>query len=228
MKIISVSRGFTADHSFTSYEFLAVDKPLNAEAIKAVRTLSRRCQPDARRVSFIYHADGYDIPGGRVLLMKSYYDVMYSESYDWWTLAMAFPANDEEKTELVKYEFSDVNELGIQVYPEDERVVVVIHCRLTSGANDDEVDEDYYVDFDDVEDEEVEAAAESDYLLNLLVKIRGQLMAGDYRALYAVWEVYGIPDEADEGEETEDPPKPPDRKEGGAIVAEFSSLLEQI
>ena len=84
MKIISVSQGFTADHSFTSYEFLAVDKPLNAEAIKAVRTLSRRCQPDARRVSFIYHADGYDIPGGWVPLMKSYYDVMYSESYDWW------------------------------------------------------------------------------------------------------------------------------------------------
>lgn len=91
--------------------------------------------------------------------------------------AIAFPASDEEKRELEKYEFSDPNELGIRVYPEDERVVVVIYCRLTPGTNYDEFGEDGYIEFDDIEDEdedededeEVEAAVESDYLLNLLV-----------------------------------------------------------
>ena len=61
MKIISVSRGFIAEHSSTSYESLDVDKPLSAEERKEVRALSSRCRPGARRVNFIYHADSYDI-----------------------------------------------------------------------------------------------------------------------------------------------------------------------
>ena len=222
MKIISVSRGFTADHSSTSYEFLAVDRPLTREERNKVSSLSRRCSPGKRRVSFTYHVDGYDIPGGWVPLMESYYDVMYSESYDWWTLAMAFPASDEEKEALERYEFSDVNDLGVQVYPGEKRAVMVIHCRITPGAF---FDEDNYG--DDAEEEEVECAAGADYLLNLLVKIRSRLMAGDYRALYAVWEVYGMP-QGDGEDEADDPPKPPDRKEGGAVVAEFASLLERL
>ena len=53
-------------------------------------------------------------------------------------------------------------------------------------------------------------------------------MAGDYRALYAVWEVYGEPEDGDEDEEPDDPPKPPDRETGAGVVAEFASLLEQM
>ena len=41
-----------------------------------------------REVSFIYHADGYDIPGGWE--KEKYYDVMYSESHDWWTQVIVF------------------------------------------------------------------------------------------------------------------------------------------
>jgi len=36
----------------------------------------------SRRASFVYHAEGYDIPGGWEPLMARHYDVMYSESYD--------------------------------------------------------------------------------------------------------------------------------------------------
>lgn len=226
MKIISVSRGFTADHSSTSYEFLAVDKPLNAEQRKAVRSLSSRCSPGARRVDFIYHADGYDIPGGWVPLLKNYYDVMYSESYDWWTLAMAFPATAEEGEALERYEFSDINELGIQVYAGEKRAIVVVHCQLSPGLFYDGSNQGYDDEYE--EDEENEIGADTDYLLNLLVKIRKQLMAGDYRALYAVWEVYGEPEGRDEDEEPAGPPKPPDQKTGAGIIAEFASLLEKI
>ncbi len=206
---------------------MAVDKPLNAEQRKAVRSLSSRCRPCARRVNFIYHADGYDIPGGWVPLMKSCYDVMYSESYDWWTLAMAFPAAAEEGEALERYEFSDINELGIQVYVGEKRAIVVIHCRLSPGVLFDGSDQGYEDDIDDEEEnEENEVEAETDYLFNLLVKIRRQLMTGDYRVLYAVWETYGEPGDGDEDEEPDDPPKPPDRKTGAGVVAEFASLLE--
>ena len=91
MKIISVHQGFARDHSSTSYQFLAVDKPLSEKARRDVSSLSRRANPTQRHVSFIYHAEGYDIPGGWEKLMRDYYDVMYSESYGWWIFAMAGP-----------------------------------------------------------------------------------------------------------------------------------------
>ncbi len=224
MKIISVSRGFTVDHSSTSYEFLAVDEPLNAEDRRAVRSLSRRCRPGARRVSFIYHVEGYDIPGGWTPLMQDHYDVMYSESYDWWTLVMAFPAADEERAELAGYEFSGDEGLGVQVYAKDARAIVVIHCRISPGFLYAHLEEGS---FDAVEGvgEDVSAETEEDFLLNLLVRMRSRLMAGDYQPLYAVWEAYGNPQ--DRGEE-EAPPEPPHREEGADIAAQLASLLDRI
>ena len=71
MRIISIRKGFASDHSSTSYEFLAVDKPLGKKEKDAVGALSGRASPTSRRVSFSYHVDGYDIPGGwRVLMDK--------------------------------------------------------------------------------------------------------------------------------------------------------------
>ena len=64
--------------------------------------------------------------------------------------------------------------------------------------------------------------ASGDELLNMMVQIRQQLIAGDYRALYAVWEVYG--DANDENT----PPKTQSRKSGEGIVKEFKSMLSCI
>ncbi len=226
MKIISVSRGFTADHSSTSYEFLAVDRPLNAAQREAVSSLSSRCSPGPRRVNFVYGVDGYDIPGGWLPLLKGYYDVMYSESYDWWMLVMAFPTTMEEGKMLERYEFSDINELGTRVFAGDKRTIVAVHCRLSSLALFNN-DGDYYEEMVDGEDEGDPAGAGGDRLLRLLVKIREQLMDGDYRSLYAVWKVYGEA-EIDDEEELMAPPKPPDQEKGADIVEEFFSLLESI
>ncbi len=90
MEIISIRKGFTADHSSTSYEFLAADQSLDKVAQEEVASLSSRVNPSRRRSSFIYHAEGYDIPGGWKPLMKRYYDVMFSESYAWSKLSCAF------------------------------------------------------------------------------------------------------------------------------------------
>lgn len=118
MKILSVRRGFLADHSSTSYEFLAIDKPLDARAKAAVSKLSSRASPTSRRVSFIYHAEGYDIPGGWEPLILKHYDVMYSESYDWWTLAVAFDTKDKAVlSKLEEYAFEGVDDLGGQRQP---------------------------------------------------------------------------------------------------------------
>lgn len=166
MKILSVRKGFQADHSSTSYEFLAIDKPLGPAECKAVAKLSSRASPTKRTVSFIYHAEGYDIPGGWEPLMKKYYDVMYSESYDWWTLVMAFNANQKTIKEIRKYDFSGKDDMGVSVVSKGDRVIVAIHCRLgvmeSNGS-----------------------------LLNLLAQNREYLQKGDYRLLYGVWKKYG-------------------------------------
>ena len=117
MRIISIRKGFTSDHSSTSYEFLAVDKALGKKEKAEVASLSRRADPTSRRVSFTYHVDGYDIPGGWEKLMAEYYDVMYRQDYDWWTFALAFNTTQEQLEDLYKYEFSGEDDLGITVEP---------------------------------------------------------------------------------------------------------------
>lgn len=227
MKIIAVHKGFACDHSSTSYEFLAVDKPLDQKARRDVASLSSRANPTERRVSFIYHADGYDIPGGWGKLMRQYYDVMYSESYGWWTFAMAFDAPTEQQEALEQYEFSGADELGVSVSCEGSRVTVAINGRADAGSpyGLENGYEDYGYDFDEEgeEDEYGEpddsASEPGDGLLDLLTRVREQLIEGDYRALYAVWKVYGW-----EGEE-EAPSLPPDTEEGEDVVEEFQALL---
>ncbi|MAF10221.1 hypothetical protein CMK11_07205 [Candidatus Poribacteria bacterium] len=218
MKILSVRHGFLADHSSTSYEFLAVDKPLDTAARAAVGRLSSRVLPTSRRASFIYHVEGYDIPGGWGALMAEHYDVMYSESYDWWTLSVAFPTTDHDLVETIRaYAFQGVEELGVDVAYENNRVIVSIECRLDVG----QLHHSGYYEDEWHEDEETDPDADfvvvDDSLLDLLMRVREQLRQGDCQTLYAVWETY-----RDGGE---GPPAPGKTPTGATVAAELASLL---
>ena len=226
MRILSIRNGFTSDHSSTSYEFLAVDKPLSREARKHVKTLSRRVRPTRRRAHFIYHADGYDIPGGWEPLMSEHYDVMYSESYDWWTLAMAFDAPEEQQKEIARYEFYGVDDLGVRVSTHETRVIVTIHCRLEAGAVGELLEEQYEDDCEEEEEGDEATFEAEDALLRLLTEIRKQVMNRDYRALYAVWEVYGCEGEGGE-DEFEPLPVPPKKRAGQKVIDQLSEMLDK-
>lgn len=204
MKILSIRKGFQADHSSTSYEFLAIDKPLNHTEREDVSDLSSRANPTRRRVSFIYHGDWSDLPGGWRPLMEKYYDVMYSESYDWWTLAMAFTTDQKKVEKIKRYEFSGIDDLGVTISSKANRVIVSIHCRLSPGFD----FEGNYYDYDEEEEDiESENKVESDnLLLNLLAENREYLKNGDYRLLYGVWQKYGIKPEESKELEDESPP----------------------
>ncbi len=231
MKILSVRRGFLADHSSTSYEFLAIDKPLDAVARAAVSRLSSRASPTSRRVSFIYHADGYDIPGGSESLMLGYYDVMYSESYDWWTLAVAFDFSGEAMiSKLYDYAFNDMDDLGVDVSHQEGRVVVTISCRLAADALAGGAWTDWHHSYEDDQDDQAAddvVVATDDDLLNLLARVRSCLMRGEYEPLYAIWEQYGSHDDDDEEADDagEAPPKPEETASGKAVAAELASVL---
>ena len=236
MRIISVRRGFASDHSSTSYEFLAVDRPLSREARAQVRAISSRAAPTKRRVRFIYHVEGYDIPGGWEPLLRRYYDVMYSESYDWWTLGFAFNAPEAQQQEIAQYDFEGIDGQGVYVSTHDQRVVVSIFCRLDAGAMagfETRWGEEYWDDEEEDDDEGNLDVVCEDELLNFLAEIRRQLMDGDYRALYAVWQEYGWEDEEREAEamgnaDQDDwptPPEPPYRPTDGHLVERLRDML---
>jgi hypothetical protein len=204
MKILSIRKGFQADHSSTSYEFFAVDRVLTASERKQVSGLSRRATPTKRRVSFIYHGEWNDLPGGWQPLVESYYDVMYTESYDWWTLAMAFDTDQKTINQISGFQYNGIDDMGVDVYAKGNRVVVSIHCRMAPGMFFDEnkygyhdYDDDWDDDEDDIEEEDGLDVESEDSLLNLLAESREYLKKGDCRLLYSVMEKCGYEPEED-------------------------------
>jgi len=230
MRILTIRRGFQADHSSTSYEFFAVDNALTPSQRGSVANLSSRANPTKRRVSFIYHGEWSDLPGGWAPLMEKYYDVVYSESYGWWTLAMAFVLGPKNIKEISRYEFNGTDDMGVAMESKDKRIIVSIHCRLDPGFLFDEghSNYDYYDDEVDDEDDEVEDGLESgDNLLDLLAQNREYLRKGDYRLLYGIWQIYGADIEDDEEFEEGIPPEPPEMEDMPQPVRELLSLLEE-
>ncbi len=108
--------------------------------------------------------------------------------------------------------------MGVRVSTYEGRVIVSIHCMLEPGMLAG-LEEGYYEEELEEEAKETEEAGyePDDSLLNLLTQIRSQLMDGDYRALYAVWEEYGSEDEEEQDEEFENPPAPPEKPTGTQI-----------
>ena len=215
MEILSIRRGFASDHSSTSYEFLAVDKPLGKKERAEVSRLSSRANPTPRRVSFIYHVEGYDIPGGWESLMKQYYDVMYCEDYGWWTLAMAFDSSDNKLYDKLRsYEFDGEDNLGIEISKAEQRIIVTVHCVIKDDCGS-------YGDYGEDEDGESGAFATDNELLNILADIRQQIINGDFRALYEVWDKYSDPED-----DAPPPPKPKSLKTGEGIINSFKNMLD--
>lgn len=193
MKIFSVRKGFTPDHSSTSYEFYAVDKPLEKAQRQAVAKLSSRANPTQRKVSFIYHGDWNDLPGGWEPLLRKYYDVMYSESYDQWALAFGFHANQHFIEEIKKYGFVGEDDLGTQVETKNGRVVIAIYCRLSPDMVYDHSEDNRHHSYDDYDEDEEDSEPEGsrDRFMNLLIRDRELLKEGDFRLLHGVWKKYG-------------------------------------
>lgn len=211
MRILSLRTGFQADHSSTSYVFYAIDRPLTRQQQAKVASLSRRCHPTHRKVEFIYNVDGYDIPGGWEALMVNYYDVMVRQDYDWYTLCMAFKYSKKLETELSPYICHGEDDLGLDIECHGSRLLVIIHTCIDYGV-DIGIDESDFL-FGGKEQEEDDEA--DDYyngygnggfsdegMALLLTKIRADVLEGDNRGLYIVWEKF----HTDWDEDEEDKP----------------------
>ena len=76
------------------YEFLALDRPLSAEDLAYVRTLSSRVQPTPTQAVFTYSFG--DFPGDPLKLLAKHYDVMlYLANWGSKQLAFRFPTRGD-------------------------------------------------------------------------------------------------------------------------------------
>lgn len=229
----------------TSYLFYAIDKPLTRSQQAAVAKLSRRASPTGRRVDFVYHVDGYDIPGGYEQLMALYYDVMVRQDYEQWTLGMSMPSSPQLHEKLSSFRCNDGEGNGIRVELLDEqrqdsyRLLLEITAYLDyervekikglrplpwERAAEDEEEEDYEYEWD-CGYGRGGVSNFDERLTELTNCIREDIQRGDYRALYVAWNRLYDPDDNSE-DALGNPASPPEEMNRlPTYLLQFSRML---
>ena len=164
---------------YQRYEFLALDRPLSAEAIAYVRTLARRVQPTPTQAVFTY-AYG-DFPGKPLDLLAKHYDSMlYLANWGSKQLAFRFPKGALDAAILQPYYYG-VEE--IELGKAGDYLILTITFNDEGG---DWIEEESH--------------------LTPLVPLRDDILRGDLRALYLAWLASAsrwADSSADDGEEAE-------------------------
>ena len=135
MRILRVRRGFQADHSSSSYLFYAVDHPVSAEGRAVARRYSSRAEVHDRTVRYQKWGESDLNSHAYKALLGEHYDVMVSESYDWWTLMIALPKTPQ--TQALLAPFTDArgyDDQGVEVEDYGKRLVVVIYCAFEGNG----------------------------------------------------------------------------------------------
>jgi hypothetical protein len=180
MKILRIRRGFQADHSSSSYLFYAADKPVSEQGRQIAHRYSSRAEVGKRSVRYHKWGESSLSESAYKALLAEHYDVMVSESYDWWTFQIAVPQT--AKTKPLSARYSDArgyDDLGVDVERFGSRWAISIYCVLDYNelAPDDDEDDPFK------------------YLVKLLVAIRKEIMEGDFSFLDAVVGFYADDEE---------------------------------
>lgn len=181
MRIISLRQGFDADHSSSTYEFFALNK-LTAEQRAAVEALTG--ESPRRHLQFHYQGDWSDIPSNwpdELLVLG--YDILVSESYDWWAAHVSLPHDPDLEERLQPYTCeSDSNGFSVQVV--GDRMILYFGMQLDYGAVYDAWGEDTF-----------------EGLAGLFETVRDELLAGDLSAVWVMYDTYCGRDIADDEQE---------------------------
>jgi hypothetical protein len=171
MKILSQRSGFDADHSSSTYEFFALN-PLTPEQRTAVKQLTG--ESARRHLDFQYMGDWNDIPSDWPdKLLTLGYDILVSESYDWWSVHLSLPHDSALLARLEPYQCeSDGNGFDIRVI--GEKMVLYFGMQLDYNATYYEFGENLFKG-----------------LAGLFETVREGLLVGDLSAVWAMYETYG-------------------------------------
>jgi hypothetical protein len=188
MRILRVRCGFQADHSSSSYLFYAADKPVSALGQRIAHRYSSRAEVSKRSVRYLKWGDYSLSENAYKALLSGHYDVMVSESYDWWTFMIAVPQTTETKPLPTRYrDARGYDDLGVDVEKFGSRWAISIYCALDYNELAPE-----FADDDPMEN-----------LVQLLVAVRKEIMKGDFSFLDAVVKFYG--EEAEQHQADEHP-----------------------
>ena len=189
------------------YEFLAVDAPLSAAQVAAVRRVSTRADITATR--FVNEYQWGDFKGDVDAFLRDYYDC-HVHVTNWGTRRFAFrlPADLVDRKVIEAYAHAD----SLAVRPAGEWLIVDIDPRDESG------------DWDD--------PADADGWMGSLATLRSEVLAGDLRPLYLGW-LAGVglsgPSEGDDDADDEDDrPTPPPPAGLGKLTAAQRALAEYV
>lgn len=186
------------------YEFVAIDRPLDAQAQAEVGALSTRAEITATRFVNEYHWG--DFRGDPNQLMERYYDAhLYFANWGTRRIMLRLPSNLLDLDVAGQYCVSD----QVTAWAAGQHLVLNL-------TNDDESgDWDY----------------EPQASLSSIIGIRDELAAGDHRALYLAWLAdYGVwehdEDAFDQDEDDElEPPVPPGLRTLTAPQHELAEFL---
>lgn len=193
MKIYWIKDGYETDHSSTSYTFYSSTKRLTHEERKLAERFSSRAHATARKVLFHYNGDWSNLPGGaEEELLDKYFDIMVSESYDWWTMAISFDYGEKLLKKLNQYQCDGPDDTGIQIRRTGKKIVLYIYCRLDYGAipssfSDIKCLEDYDKNKDDEEYyEDYNGDDPFEDIQGLLIAVKKEILRGKFSALQVV------------------------------------------
>jgi hypothetical protein len=191
MRILRIRRGFQADHSSSSYLFYAIDHPVSAKGQQVAHRFSSRADVDEHTARYQKWGESELSWDAYKALLTEHYDVMASESYDWWTLMIAVPKTAATSALLAPFrDARGYDDLGVEVDDYGRRLVAVVYCMFDYGGPVFEWGEDSF-----------------ETLVELLADIRSEILKGNVSFLEAVAAYYGAgEDEDEEGPAEEEEP----------------------
>lgn len=190
------------------YEFLALDRPLSAEDIAYVRTLSSRVEPTPTQAVFTYSFG--DFRGEPRDLLAKHYDVMlYLANWGSTQLAFRFPKAVIDQQAMEPYYFGTEE---IELTEVGEYIILSIGFHEQEGRG----------------------WIEGEGQLAALAPLRDDIMRGDLRALYLAWlssaaQWAGADDDEwdnDDGTDLTEPPLPPGLGQLSAPLRAFIEFFE--
>lgn len=185
------------------YDFYSIDRPLTRDEREAIDDLSSRSHSSARRITFEYNYSDFRHDEEEVL--SRYFDMMlYVTNWGTRRLLIKLPAEVVPYNSLKPYEAMEMEDY--------------LHCEVKKRGE--------HILIDLVQNEEGGGGwMEGEGLLDEMLELRAQLLAGDYRLLYIAW-LYCQAYSEEASAETVEPPLPPNLKRLDASLKSFMNFWE--
>lgn len=179
------------------YEFQAIDRPLDEDAMAALRAISTRAEITPTSLTNVYHFGNFK--GNPDRLMEQYFDAHFYVA-NWGTrcLILRLPARSLPLATITPY----IVDNTLEARATKEHVILHFH------SDSDEGDEDF---------------EEGEGWLASLIGLRSDLLAGDLRCLYLAW-LSGVENDSVD-EDTPEPPVVPGLRKLTGPLSRFIEFL---